>query len=145
MEIRDPKHSIACYSYRPKTGHLALLTRTVAQDVMILLKPASHEVLKSVELGTVDAQEVLWSKDGKWIAVSDAASTGHKVFIYTADGQLFRTWTGKTGPEVQLGIKSMAWTDNALVIGDYHNDTTFLKKDTVRHHGFESRTSLTST
>lgn len=142
VEVRDPKYGVACYSHRPKTGHLALLTRTTAQDMMILLKPTSHEVLKSVELGTVDAQEILWSRDGRWIAISDAASVGHKVFIYTADGQLLRIWAGKTGPEVQLGVKSLAWTDEALVIGDCNDDVTLLKMNTVRPPWIENSTSL---
>lgn len=136
VEIRDPKYSVACYSYRPKCGHLALLTRSMAQDVMVLLKPTSHEILKSVELGTVDAQEVLWSKDGKWIAVSDIASAGLKVLIFTADGQLFRTWTSAIGHEVQLGVKSLAFTDNALIIGDYNDKITLLRAITVRLHSF---------
>lgn len=134
MEIRDPKYGISCYDFRPKSGHLALLTRATTQDVMLLLKPTTNEVMRSVELGTVDAQEISWSKDGKWIAVIDAASAGHKILIYTADGQLFRTWAGKTGPVIQLGIKSLAWTEAALVVGDYNDEVTLLKKDTVRSH-----------
>ena len=90
--------------------------------MMMILKPGSFEVLRSVELGTVDAQMVLWSADGRWIAVSDAASAGYKVLIYTADGQLFKTWTGERGSDIQLGVKSITWMKEALAIGDYNDE-----------------------
>ena len=131
VEIRDPKYNVTCYSYRPRTGHLALLTRGGAQDVMLIVKSGSYKMLRSVELGTVDAQMVLWSTDGRWIAVGDAASAGYKVLVYTADGQLFKTWTGERGRDVQLGLKSMTWTKQTLAIGDYNDEVVLLQKDTV--------------
>ena len=131
VEIRDPKYNVACYSYRPKTGHLALLTRGGVQDMMLILKRESYEVLRSVELGTVDAQIIQWSTDGRWIAVCDAASAGYKVLNYTADGQLFKTWTRERGSDVQLGVKSIRWMKEALAIGDYNDEVILLKKDTV--------------
>ena len=134
VEIKDPKYSAACYSFRPRSGHLALLTRGGAQDVMMILKPSTHEVLRTVELSTVDAQEVAWSTDGIWIAVSDAAGVGYKVLIYTADGQLFKTWAREREPDVQLGVKSITWMKGALAIGDYNDEVLFLKKDTVGIH-----------
>ena len=142
VEVRDPKYSAACYSFRPRTGHLALLTRGGAQDMMVILKPRSHEMLRSVELSTVDAQEVVWSKDGRWIAVSDAASAGYKVLIYTADGQLFKTWIREREPDIQLGVKSMTWMKEALAIGDYNDEIVFLKKDAV---GFDVNEVLSLT
>lgn len=143
VEIRDPKYSVECYSFRPKTGHLALLTRGGAQDMMLILKPRTHELLRSVELSTVDAQEVAWSPDGRWIAVSDAAGVGYKVLIYTADGQLFKTWIREREPEVQLGVKSMMWIKDALAVGDYNDGVVFLKKDTVGLCPSRSHSSLT--
>ena len=99
----------------------------------MILNPGSHEVVRSVELGTVDAQEVVWSGDGRWIAVRDAASAGHKVLIYTADGQLFKTWCGEMGSEIGLGVKCLQWNHltGALTIGDYNDGVTFLRNETV--------------
>ena len=90
VEIRDPKYSVKCYQHRPRTGHLAILTRPVAQDVLMLLQPGSHELVNRVELPTTDAQEVAWSPDGNWLAVMDTASSGYKVLIYTADGNVYK-------------------------------------------------------
>lgn len=139
VEIRDPKYSVACHGSRPRTGHLALLTRASAQDVLMLLSPGSYEVLKSIELSTVDAQEVKWSRDGHWIAVRDVASAGHKVQIYTADGNLFKTFQGVADTdEIGLGVKCMKWLPSgALMIGDYNNNITILD-----HRKFTPTTTL---
>ena len=133
VEVRDPKYGQRCYGVRPKTGHLAFLTRPAAQDVLMLLEPSSHEVVKSVELSTVDAQEVSWSHDGNWIAVRDAASLGHKVQMHTADGHLFRTFSGmKDAAEVDLGVKSMVWSPTgSLILGDYNGRVVLLCRKTV--------------
>ena len=134
VEIREPKYTVHCYSFRPRTGHMAILTRPAAQDILMLLSPSKHELITSVELPTVDAQEVSWSSDGCWIAIRDAASSGHKVLIYTADGQLFKTYSGVVDDvSIGLGVKSMAWnpSNGGLLLGDYNDNVTILSKNTV--------------
>ncbi len=134
IEIRDPKCMVHSYSSRPRTGHLAILTRPAAQDVLMLLNPGNHELVRSVELPTVDAQEVAWSPDGCWLAVRDVASNGHKVLIYTADGHLFRIFNGiEDAGEIGLGIKRMQWSSSNgnLALGDYNDNVTILSKNTV--------------
>lgn len=138
VEIRDPKYVVHCYSYRLRTGHLAVLTRPATQDVLMLLSPGSHVLTRSIELPTVDAQEVAWSPDGCWLAVREAASCGHKVLIYTADGHLFRTYNGiDDSGEIGLGIKRMRWNffDGSLALGDYNDNVTILSKNTVTSFG----------
>ena len=134
VEIRDPKYTMPCYSFRPRSGHMAILTRPAAQDILMLLSPSKHELITSVELPTVDAQEVSWSSDGCWLAIRDAASSGHKVLIYTADGQLFKTYSGVVDDvSIGLGLKRMAWnpSNSGLLLGDYSDNVTILSKDTV--------------
>ncbi len=134
VEIRDPKYTVHCYSFRPRTGHMALLTRPAAQDILMLLSPSKHELIASVELPTMDAQEVLWSSDGCWLAIRDAASGGHKVLIYTADAHLFKTYSGAVDDgSIGLGLKRMAWnpSNGSLVLGDYNDNVTILSKNTV--------------
>ena len=134
VEIRDPKYTVHCYSYRPRTGHMAILTRPATQDILMLLSPSKHELITSVELPTVDAQEVSWSSDGCWLAIRDAASSGHKVLIYTADGQLFKTYSGVVDDvSIGLGLKRMAWnpSNRGLLLGDYNDNVTILSKNTV--------------
>ena len=36
------------------------------------------------------------SADGKWLVIWESASQGHALFVYTADGHLFKTWNGPT-------------------------------------------------
>ena len=133
VEIRDPKYMTACFDYRPTSGHFALITRRYAQDVLLLMEPGSYEVLKSVELGTIDAQEVCWSRDGCWIALRDAASAGHRVQIYTADGQLYRTFTGpEYDGQIEIGVKCLKWSPaGTLLVGDYNGTVTVLSKNIV--------------
>lgn len=134
IEIRDPKYSVSCYDYRPRTGHLAIVTRAAAQDVMMILRPGSSEVVNSVELLTTDAQAIQWDYNGHWIAIRDAASSGDKVLIYTADGHHFRTCTGsKQENDIGLGIKSVSFSPNGMLLaGDYKGTVTVFAKNTVR-------------
>lgn len=134
IEIRDPKYTVHCYSFRPRTGHMAILTRPATQDILMLLSPSKHELIISVDLPTVDAQEVSWSPDGCWLAIRDAAGSGHKVLIYTADGQLFKTYPGVVDDvSIGLGLKCMAWNPSTrgLLLGDYNDNVTILSKNTV--------------
>ena len=135
VEIRDPKSTKRCYDYRPRSKHLAILTRPAAHDTLMLLTPTTHEVVRSVELPTVDAQGIRWSPDGRWLAIWDATSGGYNILVYTADGNLFRTYNGGQTPHnIGLGIKSIAWHPNAdvLAVGDYNEQITLLAKDKVR-------------
>ena len=134
VEIRDPKYAVHYYSLRPQTGHLAIVTRPAAQDVLMILGPGNHELLISVELPTVDAQEISWSPDGCWLAIRDVASGGHKAFIYTADGHLFKTfWGAMNDANIGLGLKRMKWnhSNGCLVLGDYNGNVEILSKNTV--------------
>lgn len=134
VEIRDPKYLVKCYHHRPRTGHLAILTRPAAQDVLMLLQPGGQELVKSVELPTMDAQEVAWNNDGDWLAIRDTASNGYKVLIYTADGHLYKTIGGNGNiVDISLGVKCMQWIPSAgtLAIGDNNGNITILSKNNV--------------
>lgn len=133
VEIRDPKSGWG-YDIRPQTGHMAILTRAGAHDTLLLLSPRTHQMVKSTDLQTVDAQGVKWSPDGRWIAIWDAASCGYKVIIYTADGHLFKTYDGdQTFDKISLGIRSVVWHPQSkfLAVGDFEDGVTLLSKSTV--------------
>ena len=136
VEVRDPKTtSPRCHDYRPKTKHWAILTRELTRDNLMILAPGTHEVLENVELPTVDAQGVKWSSDGLWLAIWDTASSGYRILIYTADGNLFKTYAGgQTVDEIGLGIKNVAWGPHGkyLAIGDYDDHVTILANASVR-------------
>ncbi|KAL2858074.1 hypothetical protein BJX68DRAFT_227848 [Aspergillus pseudodeflectus] len=100
------------FGYRPKTGQLAILLKPDANDTLTIHEPRSYELIGREVLPTVDAQGLKWSPDGQWIAVWDAASAGTKVLIFTADGQLFRAYTGPSGSDesLDLGVKGIEWS-----------------------------------
>ena len=140
VEIRDPKALLYGHDYRLQTGHLAILARAAAHDTVMLLNPGTHELFKSFDLPTVEAQGLKWSPDGRWLAIWDAASSGYKVFIYTADGHLFKTYVGEQDAHnIGLGMKSLTWSPKAevLAIGDHNERVTLLSNKTVcsmTHH-----------
>lgn len=115
-------------SHRPKSGNLALLTRSGGKDVVSIHKPGGLEVLRSFIPETVDAQGICWSPDGRWITVWESAGQGHKLLVYTADGHLYKQWSGPTPisedeKDIALGagIKTVEWTQTGtyIAIGDY--------------------------
>ena len=145
VEVRDPKYMVKCYHHRPRTGHLAILTRPAAQDNLMLLQPGSHELVKSVELPTIDAQEVAWNPEGNWLAISDTASSGYRVLIYTADGHLYKTISNNVNNvDISLGVKCIKWSPftNTLSLGDNNDSVVVFSKNNAsplhRCHGIFS-------
>ena len=134
VEIRDPKYAVKCYHHRPGTGHLAILTRPAAQDVLMLLEPGSHALVKTVEMLTIDAQEVTWSSDGNWLAIRDAESSGYKVLIYTADGHLYKIISSSVNDlDLTLGVRCMQWNSiiGTFAVGDNNDGITIFSKNNV--------------
>lgn len=134
VELKAPKQTIACYGHRPRTGHLALLTRPSLHDVLLYLKPDGSGPVVPVEPATVDAQGILWSPDGQWLVLWDIASAGYKVLIFTADGHLYKTYCGGQDADTfSLGVKTLRWSPSGeiLAIGDFDNRVILLKNNTV--------------
>ncbi|KAF1809513.1 hypothetical protein P152DRAFT_374006, partial [Eremomyces bilateralis CBS 781.70] len=132
VEIRDPKFVTRGWGFR-KGGVCALLSRPGPQDVVTMHAGGSWVVLRTVVVPTVDAQGVKWSLDGRWWVVWDAASAGFKVYIYTLDGNLYRTYAGDGGDgSLGLGIKSVEWSPRGdyLAIGSFDKRVTLLSTRT---------------
>ncbi|KAI4103885.1 MAG: hypothetical protein LQ345_007307, partial [Seirophora villosa] len=131
IEIKDPKSASPCYSYRPMSGHLALLARPAVHDILMIIAPHTHEVLETSALPTIDARGVKYSPDSNWIAIWDTSSAGCRVLILTADGQLFKTYA-LPHEELNLGVRCVQWSPDSdnLAIGDNEGRVTFLGKNT---------------
>jgi WD40 repeat protein len=145
LVIKSPKFcnpSSQGHGYRPRTRQLAILLKPEAADLLTIHEAYSYEVVTKVVLPTVDAQGLKWSPDGRWIAVWDVPSNGTKILIYTADGQLFRTYSGPKEMESvhDLGIKCIEWApltrrnpnSELLVVGKYDGTVELLNTRTVR-------------
>ena len=127
-KVFSPAAASRCFSFRPQTRHLALLTRTAGKDMVSIHSFPARELQRSWAPDTVDAQGLEWSPDGRWLAVWESASQGHKLLFYTSDGHIFRTWSGPVnpGPEHKdyaagAGIRTLQFSPDAryLAIGDY--------------------------
>ncbi|KAH3916407.1 hypothetical protein HBI56_045130 [Parastagonospora nodorum] len=148
VEIRDPKFpgkENRGWAYRPsgssKHGRgqvMALLCRTSGVDVLLLLSAQTYTILSRVELPTLDAANLKWSRDGRWLAVWDAASTGYHLHIYTADGNLYRTITREPSDDLDawgiegLGIRSVEWLpgNEKLAVGGWDRRVRILSTRT---------------
>lgn len=139
VEIRDPKFTTKGHAYRPKSGLLVILSRSAAQDIMTLHAPCTYFVIKTITLPSADAQGLKWSPDGRWLAVWDTPSMGTKLFIYSADGHLYRTYAGESNDAVEgLGIKTLEWSPRGdfLAVGGYNERVTLLSTRTVSLKAF---------
>lgn len=146
IEIASPKFHQATsasrgLSLRPGTGHLALLARSGGRDIVSLHHPVDRQVLRSWYPETLDAQGLVWTPDGQWLLLWESAAQGHRLLLYTADGQHFRTITASNllkGPDadLELGIKTCQLSPNAelCAIGDYSRDVTILHTQSWRAH-----------
>ncbi|RDL39390.1 WD40-containing protein [Venustampulla echinocandica] len=123
------------FAYRPKTQNLALLTRSGGKDIISIHARDVSGVMRSWHPETVDAQGIAWSPDGKWLVVWESAAQGHRLFVYTADGHLFKVWNGpipvldEDGDiELGAGIKLFDWnrTGTHMAVGDYSRRVTIL-------------------
>lgn len=133
VEIANPKFyatpSACCrgFCFRPRTGHLSILTRISGKDVISIHDPASVQVQRSWFPDTVDAQGLLWDPDGHWLLTWEAPAHGHKILFYSSDGNLLKTWSGPqplvaADSDLRLGpgIKLLEFSADArrLAIGD---------------------------
>ncbi|KAF4585719.1 WD repeat-containing protein WRAP73 [Ophiocordyceps camponoti-floridani] len=131
------------FSLRSETGHLALLSRTGGKDLVSLHHPVTRQVSRSWIPDTVDAQGLIWTPDGRWLLLWDSPAHGHRLSVYTADGQHFRTVDasglsfGHCSPSdkmLELGIKTCQLSPNAemCAIGDFSRVVTLLDTQSWR-------------
>ncbi|KAH7406779.1 hypothetical protein DE146DRAFT_753331 [Phaeosphaeria sp. MPI-PUGE-AT-0046c] len=148
VEIRDPKFpgkEGKGWGYRPsstlRNEHgrvMALLCRTSGTDVLLLLSAKTYGILSRVELSTIDAANLKWSHDGRWLAIWDGASAGYSLHIYTADGHLYRAITREPAEDLDswgiegLGIKSVEWMpgNEKLAVGGWDRRVRILSTRT---------------
>ncbi|QDS77629.1 hypothetical protein FKW77_002563 [Venturia effusa] len=134
VEVKDPKFpNTRAFGFRPVTGLCAIISRPGPQDVLTLHAPSSYAVLKMIMLQSVDAQGMRWSMDGRWLAVWDTPSIGYRIYIYTADGHLYRVYSGDCGEDsLGLGVKSIEWSPKSdhLAIGGHDRRVTLLSTRT---------------
>ncbi|SPQ22916.1 feea8331-9061-4009-9841-2c69a36f6042 [Thermothielavioides terrestris] len=139
-KLSAPSSAPRCFSFRPETRHLALLTRAAGKDMVSIHGYPTRELQRSWAPDTVDAQGLAWSPDGRWLVVWDSAALGHKVVFYTSDGHVFKTWTGPANPPPEdkdfalgPGVKTMQFSADArhLAIGDSSRSVTLLDMASV--------------
>jgi len=135
VEIKDPKSINKGHGYRPKSAFFALLSRPSAQDIITLHSPSTYFVFKTINVPSADAQGLKWNPDGQWLAVWDTPSVGLRVFIFSADGHLYRTHAGELNDGIEgLGTRTLEWSPRGdfLAIGGHDKRVTLLSTRTVQ-------------
>ncbi|KAM0559649.1 hypothetical protein ACHAPJ_004173 [Fusarium lateritium] len=130
IEISNPKFYLPSsasrgYSIRPHTSHFAILTRTSGRDAVSIHHPKTRQVLRSWFPETIDAYGLTWTPDGKWLLLWDSPAHGHKLLLYTPDGQFFRSIeassiAGGQDADLETGIKHCSLSPDAsfCAVGD---------------------------
>ncbi|KAH8737673.1 hypothetical protein BGZ61DRAFT_488901 [Ilyonectria robusta] len=144
VEINNPKFYIPSFvarglSLRPETHHLALLTRASGRDAVSIHHPITRQIQRSWYPETVDAQGLAWTPDGKWLLLWESPAHGHKLLLYTPDGQFFRsigasTIVGGEDADLEPGIKMCRPSpDSAFcAVGDHSRGVRVLGTQTWR-------------
>ena len=114
----------------------ALLSRVGPRDVLSIHVPHSYTLLSSANLPSIDARGLKWSPDGRWLAIWEAPGQGMRIWIYTADGHMFRTYPGRgehEAEEAELGIRCLDWSPSGewLALGGSDRRVTLLNTRTV--------------
>lgn len=144
VEINNPKFNLSSsaargFSFRPKTSHLALLTRTGGRDVVSIHHPITRQVQRSWYPGTIDAHGLIWTPDGQWLLLWESPAHGHKILLYTPDGQFFRAIgapniSGAEDADLEPGIKLCCLSADASIcaVGDHSRTVAILSTQTWR-------------
>lgn len=126
------------FCFRPATRHLTVLTRISGKDMISIHHPTTKEVQRSWSPDIVDAQGLVWSADGRWLVTWESAAHGHKILIYTPDGNLFKVWSGPQAlvaadADAQLGpgVRLLEFSADArnLAVGDSSRRICILDMD----------------
>ncbi|KAI1102634.1 hypothetical protein F4804DRAFT_260517 [Jackrogersella minutella] len=99
IEIPNPKFYTAASatkgrSFRVRTNHLSLLTRSSGKDMISIHSPETRELERSWYPDTIDAQGLVWTPDGKWLVVWESSAQSPRVLFYSSDGHIFKDWSG---------------------------------------------------
>lgn len=149
IEVNNPKFYLSAsatrgLSIRPRSHHLALLTRTGAKDFVSIHHPTTRQVQKSWSPDTVDAQFLTWTPDGRWLIVCESQSQGHRILLYTPDGHHFRTIGTQglcyqrklyvRGPGLASGIKicQLSPDSSLCAVADQSRVVSILRTETWR-------------
>ncbi|EKJ67948.1 hypothetical protein FPSE_11759 [Fusarium pseudograminearum CS3096] len=127
IEINNPKF------YLPSSASRG------GRDAVSIHEPRTRRVLRSWFPETVDAHGLAWTPDGKWLLLWEASAHGHKLLLYTPDGQFFRSVGASTIAQVQdadleTGIKCCGLSHDAsfCAIGDGGRTVSALHTKTWR-------------
>ncbi|KAG2175125.1 hypothetical protein INT44_007603 [Umbelopsis vinacea] len=112
------------YISGPDAKWFAYLRRQDLKDVVSIYDAESFEVIKNIELDTVDAQDIVISPNGGFIAAYDVPLL-YKVSVYRPDGTKEASFSVDDGG---LGIKSVCWSPDSqfLAVGGYDNKLRLL-------------------
>jgi hypothetical protein len=144
VEISSPKfyqpaNHARGYCFHKSTGHMAVLTRVGGKDTISVHHPSTRHVQRSWAPDVIDAQGILWTPDGAWLILWESPSHGHRILLYTPDGQLFRSieapsLSSRGDADLEPGIRLCQLTPDATLcaVCDHSRTIVLLSSDSWR-------------
>jgi len=127
--IQYPKfNSTKGFKFTKDGKYLAVAGRKDCKDFINIYDCNDWSLLKHFVIEDSDLEEILWSPDGRYLAIINN-SLEYNVYIYYPDGRLIKKYTTN---EIGLGVKSANWSPSTqiLAIGDYNQNITILNNYT---------------
>ena len=117
MYLQFPKYADRGYAFRSDGKYFALAERMDCKDYISIFDCSDWTMIKRWPADTEDLDNLVWSPDGRFIAVWEP-SIKYRVLIYYPDGRLVHTYSAYDNG---LGIKRVRWSPSGqfLSIGSY--------------------------
>ncbi|CAL8072936.1 unnamed protein product [Calicophoron daubneyi] len=119
--LKYPKACPNNLAFSPSGRYLGLLERRNFRDHLSLFDcHAEWNLVRNIQLDTIDAVGLLWSPDERYLVFWDECLR-YRATIYSVDGQHLCTYVAYDPSQDLLGVKSVCWspTGQLLAIGSY--------------------------
>ena len=128
--IKHPKLVTGGLDFSSDGSYLALAERRDCKDFLSLFDCCSWQLVQHFPVGTRDLAGLLWSPDGRVLAVWDSV-LDYKVLLYSLDGRCLASYSAY---EHALGIKTVAWSLSSqfLAVGSFDEKVRVLNHLTWR-------------
>lgn len=128
MYIQYPKYTDRGFAFRSDGIYFALAEKMGDGDHIAIYDTRDWTLLKRWKCDTNDLDGLVWSPDGRFIAVWDPC-VSYRILIYYPDGRFVAEYSAYDG---SLGIKKVEWSPSAqfLTIGSYDGKCRMLDRYT---------------
>lgn len=128
--IKYPKLHQSGLNFTSDGRYMALAERRDCKDFLSIFDCSSWQLVQHFPVDTQDLAGLLWSPDGRVLAVWDSV-LDYKVLMYSMDGRCLASYSAY---EHALGVKTVSWSPSSqfLAIGSFDEKVRVLNHLTWR-------------